>query len=162
VWQNAEGRLGNILLILRGSSVTKSVFDLCYRSSVKTSLTATKKGQQTRATFIEELKLKCADLGGTFEEPAVLLLDGHTSRLQRDVVHESARNNLYIIVEPSHTSMIHQSLDNGTNGYIQMEYERHYSAQLACQQGYASPVCFFAIHDHSLTIYPPLQDLLDC
>lgn len=136
MWQSAAGELGSVLIILRGSSVQRSVFDTCYSMDGYTSVTACDKGVQSNATFLNELKMKLRSLGGTREQPAILLLDGHKTRLQRDVVTEAAMANVYIVIEPSHTSMIHQSLDNGTNAYLEAEYKKYYTTMLMMNGAY--------------------------
>ena len=49
------------------------------------------------------------------DEPVLLVVDGHSSRSQADVMESFASNNVHVLVIPAHTSHILQPLDLGGN-----------------------------------------------
>jgi hypothetical protein len=53
---------------------------------------------------------------GLEDKPALLWVDGHSSRTNADVMTKLKANNVVVACIPSHTSHILQPLDNGVNG----------------------------------------------
>ena len=51
-------------------------------------------------------------------DPIILFLDGHSSRLSLPVIHFCAEHNIKLLILPAHTSSITQHLDRCSNGVL--------------------------------------------
>jgi DDE superfamily endonuclease len=93
------------------------------------SVTATERGFMEDATFLSELRRICP-LIGNGEQPAIMLLDGHGSRLQREAVRILAAHHIYCVIEPANSSMENQALDNGAMQAFNRAYRSLYTTEL--------------------------------
>jgi hypothetical protein len=83
------------------------------RSKVPNSkISATAKGYQTGSTLLETLKIWDRQLTERgVPKPVVWTTDGHSSRLNRDVLGWCRENEWIMFISPPHTTGIHQALD---------------------------------------------------
>ena len=100
--------------------------------------TATPNAVQTVSTLTELFKYVVESAGITRETPAVLKLDGHFSRLDRDFARLCIANNIYAIIEPSHTSTMFQEGDLGPNQAIHTSYQQQYTNHIEVYDGVLS------------------------
>jgi len=70
-------------------------------------------------------------MGATKEAPALLDLDGHVTRKQRDVIKLCRKYNVYCLIMPSHTSTLHQTLDRGAFAAFDAFHKRIYTTRYA-------------------------------
>jgi len=56
--------------------------------------------------------------------PKLLILDGHKSHINIDVLNEAKNNNIHIICLPPHTSHILQPLDLGVFKHVKTEWRK--------------------------------------
>lgn len=132
---NARGDLILATLIIRGESVSKEVAQDVVDSKLNIGISATENASVTDNAFFntlfDEEEGVVAELkehyGLSVANPAILILDGHSSRLTRKVVAALIKASIFAIVIPSHTSTIHQPCDNGVQKKIQDLYEGLYS-----------------------------------
>jgi len=127
LWIRGDGFLFSPQIIVNGSSVSSELLEA---SGNGARVTAQSNGYQTDDSFFEEMKAVLPLLGGTKESPILLFVDGHGSRLQRRVIELLKQNWVYCIISPSHTSMVHQPLDNGVNASFQVIYNQLYTAMM--------------------------------
>ena len=66
--------------------------------------------------------------GASYENPGVVYIDGHTSHVTKDFIELAAKHSIYVVVEPSHTSMLLQVADLGINLFIKEQFGREYNA----------------------------------
>jgi hypothetical protein len=91
----------------------------------------TQKGWMEKSTFtkimeetvIEEMK-RIRRTHGREEERILLLMDGHSSRMNRELWERFHRERIDVIVIPAHTSHILQPLDLGVNGEFKRALEQ--------------------------------------
>jgi len=128
-WIRANGEALPPLIIVDGQSVPadRALVDILTRTGA--SVTATENGFMDNAVFLAELRRFCGMLGNG-EEPAILLLDGHGSRLQREAVRILSEHHIYCVVEPSNSSTDNQALDNGAMVSFNEEYRSLYTTAL--------------------------------
>ena len=133
---NAAGELVLTTLIVRGESVSNdSLADMVAISGHMASdlgLSATKKGSTDDDVFFNTF----AGPGGLVDClerrklslfcPAIIILDGHASRLTENLARYLANHSIYAIIMPSHTSMIHQACDNGKMKLLETTFSRIY------------------------------------
>jgi hypothetical protein len=58
-------------------------------------------------------------------------MDGHISRINEQVIDLCRKYNTYFLLQPSHTSLTHQPLDNGINAILQKTYNKCYASNIA-------------------------------
>jgi hypothetical protein len=56
-----------------------------------------------------------------------MLLDGHGSRLQREVARVLAKHHVYCVLEPANSSTDNQALDNGDMAAFNNQYRSLYT-----------------------------------
>jgi DDE superfamily endonuclease len=120
-WVQANGDATPPLVILDGQG---SRWDTLVRSEAL--VTATERGFMEDATFLAELRRVCPLLGNG-EQPAIMLLDGHGSRLQREAVRILAAHHVYCVIEPATSSTENQALDNGAMQAFNRAYRSLYT-----------------------------------
>jgi DDE superfamily endonuclease len=132
-WIRANGEAMPPLLILNGKSVQVSaaLSNALRRSNA--SMTATERGFMEDAVFVEELRRACTLLGNG-EQPAIMLLDGHGSRLQRGVARVLAKHHVYCVLEPANSSTENQALDNGAMAAFNNQYRSLYTMWINLNQ----------------------------
>lgn len=97
-------------------------------------LTATVKGSQDDESFLNFLRdgvipaLKKRGLSPS--KPALLVLDGHSSRLTSGTVKLLLDNSIVGIIIPSHTSTIHQPADLNYQAVLQTTFEYNVRARV--------------------------------
>jgi DDE superfamily endonuclease len=128
-WVRANGDAMPPLVILDGQSLPAdaALRDTLVRSEA--SVTATERGFMEDATFLSELRRVCP-LIGNGEQPAIMLLDGHGSRLQREAVRILAAHHVYCVIEPANSSTENQALDNGAMQAFNRAYRSLYTTEL--------------------------------
>lgn len=58
----------------------------------------------------------------------MLFIDGHTSHVTKDFIEIAAKHSVYVVVEPSHTSILLQVADLGINIFIKEQFGKEYNA----------------------------------
>ncbi|MCW0216871.1 MAG: hypothetical protein OJI67_00990, partial [Prosthecobacter sp.] len=131
LYLNAAGKIVGWTLILRGMSVDAQLIPLAIR--YEGGITATPKGYQTDATLLNDIQrlISSHQIHPSRERPYLLLTDGHGSRLTSNLIRVLARNNIYCVIEPSHTSTFIQTLDQQAMGALQVCYEKHLAITIA-------------------------------
>jgi hypothetical protein len=117
------------LVILRGDSIESDIIDAIHKTNIE--VTATKKGSQTTETFVNNLKVILPLIGSSPNNPAIIEMDGHISRINEQVIEMCRKYHTYFVLQPSHTSITHQPLDNGINALLQQTYNACYSSNMA-------------------------------
>ncbi len=85
--------------------------DLCVSS--------TENAQQTEDSWVNFALEWLPRCGASFESPGIVFIDGHSSHVTREFIYLAARYGLYVVVEPSHTSILLQVADVGINPFYQ-------------------------------------------
>ena len=122
---DATGLIVGWTLILRGNSVDTMAIKLAINNGG--GITATPKGYQTDVTLINDVQrlISSRSINPSRARPYILLTDGHGSRLTSNLLRILARNHIYCIIEPSHTSTFTQTLDQQAMTRLQTTYEKH-------------------------------------
>lgn len=128
IYTSADGKILSYTIILRGIAITQKMKDIAERNGIL--LVSEKKGSQTDRTFPLDLEHMIRKLKPTREQPALLIVDGHCTRLTSSVRKLLMSNNVYGIVLPSHMTTILQALDNGVNALIEDGYKHEYTAKV--------------------------------
>jgi DDE superfamily endonuclease len=102
-WIRANGEALPPLVIVDGQSVAIDVALANALEKTNASVTATERGFMDDVSFLAELRRVCP-LIGNGEQPAIMLLDGHGSRLQREAARIFATHHIYCVLEPSNSS----------------------------------------------------------
>jgi hypothetical protein len=110
-------KLLGLTATVKGSQTDESFFSLLKHGVIPALLRAGCVGI-VRSTFRSD---RCARLSPT--NPAMLQLDGHSSRLTPAVAELLIAYNICAFIIPSHTSTIHQAADNGLQALTQRLYE---------------------------------------
>ena len=106
-----DGHLYDSHLIFKGEYIQRQMIpDRAKLPNSKVSATA--KGYQTGSTLLETLKFwDRAILARGIRKPVVWTTDGHSSRLNTDVLRWCRENEWIMYISPPHTTGIHQALD---------------------------------------------------
>lgn len=106
-----DGWLGAAHLIFKGEYIQRQMIP--DRSKVPNSkISATPKGYQTGSSLLETLKIWDRQLVARgVPKPVVWTTDGHSSRLNTDVLSWCRENGWIMYISPPHTTGIHQALD---------------------------------------------------
>lgn len=91
---------------------------------------ATENAQQT-----DEMWLQFADqwlplTGTAWDNPGLVFIDGHTAHVTRAFIDKCAQHGLYLVIEPSHTSLLLQVADVGVNRFVKTQYAKEYSSRV--------------------------------
>jgi hypothetical protein len=123
----ADGTLISFTLILRGVSVETNVAKAAMDAGG--AVTATPKGFQNDQTLLNDVSrlVEKKLIRPTRERPYILLTDGHGSRLTSSFIRLLARHYIYCVIEPSHTSVFTQPLDQQAMVQLQRAYEKELS-----------------------------------
>ena len=97
-------------------------------------IAASENAQQTDNLWIEFARIWLPICAATWENPGFVYVDGHSSHLTMIFIEFGAKNSVYVIVEPSHTSMVLQIADVGVNRFIKTKYAVEYTASM-CSYG---------------------------
>lgn len=140
---NAAGQLIDFMLVHRGQSLDGRAVGALYNAVTGTrvdedgeeeddfSLGSTANAQMTDELFLAYARKWLPKVGATREEPGIVVLDGHTTHVQEEFMRLAREHHIYVVVEPSHTSMFLQGPDNGINKFLKATYATSYTAQLA-------------------------------
>ena len=130
LYMTAEGLIVGWTLIMRGASVDAQVASRTL--SFSGAITATPKGYQTDITLLNDLQrmIDSRAITPTRDRPYFILADGHGSRLTSNLLRAFARNSIYCVIEPSHTSTFTQALDQEAMHCLQRTYEKHLSIRV--------------------------------
>lgn len=126
VWLRANGQMMPSQLLLR--AIDSDTLQLCHAAGW--SVKDVPKATQTDESFVAELGIKLPLIGANVFEPALLLTDGHGSRVQADVANLAHAHSVYIVIIPSHTSMTGDPLDRGQMSLIHKKYSKRYMAMV--------------------------------
>ena len=128
LYMTAEGIIVGWTLIMRGASVDAQVASRTL--SFSGGITATPKGYQTDITLLNDLQrmIDCRAISPTRNRPYFILAD--VSRLTSNLLRAFARNSIYCVIEPSHTSTFTQALDQEAMHCLQRTYEKHISIRV--------------------------------
>src|SRR3989338_7857026 len=123
LYLTAEGKIISYTLILRGLSVEASIAARILDAGG--AVTSTPKGYQTDQTLLNDIGrlLERNQIKPSRKRPFVLLTDGHGSRLTSALLRLLAQHHIYCVIEPAHTSMFAQPLDQNAMKYLQNAYE---------------------------------------
>ena len=124
VWIRATGEFLPPQLILRGEERDPGVLAFVIRNGMR--ITTTEKGCQTEVSFQNDMKVLLPLIGATREQPAILQIDGHISRLQRETLRLMAQYNIFCVILPSHCTHYLQTLDNCAMALFQTAYNRFF------------------------------------
>lgn len=116
------------LLLQRCQSV--SVDAATFSATNDLCIAATENAQQTDDMWLEFANVWLPLCGTSFKNPEFVYIDGHSSHVTRSFIQLAATHGLYVIIEPSHTSMILQVADVGINRLLKLQYSKEYTAIL--------------------------------
>ena len=122
----ANGSLISSMLLQRCQSLPVDIVK--FTSSNDICAGATENAQQTDETWLKFAEVWLPLCNGSCENPGVIYIDGHSCHITRAFIELAAEQNLYVIVEPSHTSVILQVPDVGISRFIKDQYAREYTA----------------------------------
>ena len=71
------------------------------------------------------------------EDPVLLVMDGHSSRSQADVMQKLRENDVHVLIIPAHTSHILQPLDRGVNKAFKAALNRYKNDFIIPEEGAA-------------------------
>ena len=128
LYMTAEGMIVGWTLIMRGASVDTQVASRTL--SFSGGISATPKRYQTDITLLNDLQrmIDCRAISPTRNRPYFILAD--VSRLTSNLLRAFARNSIYCVIEPSHTSTFTQALDQEAMHCLQRTYEKHLSIRV--------------------------------
>ena len=105
-----DGHLFDPHLIFKGEYVQRQMIP--DKSKLRAKVSATSKGYQTGTTLLETIQFWDKELKRrNVPKPVVWTTDGHSSRLNTDVLRWCRENGWIMYVSPPHTTGIHQALD---------------------------------------------------
>jgi hypothetical protein len=106
-----DGFLYGAHLIFKGEYIQRQMIP--DKSKVPNAkISATAKGYQTGSSLLETLKIWDRQLlARNIPKPVVWTTDGHSSRLNSDVLRWCRENGWIMYISPPHTTGIHQALD---------------------------------------------------
>jgi hypothetical protein len=128
----ASGHLLASQLILRGASIG---VDTLRKVSGNLLIHRHDNGVSSDKSWLEFAEMWMPKMQTSLENPGILVVDGHFSHLSRAFTRLAAKNNIYVICEPSNLSILLQTGDNGANAFIGFEYAREYSTMFALLNG---------------------------
>ncbi len=121
-----NGNLAASLLLQRCQSVPVDAAE--FTSSHGLCVPATENAQQSDQSWLEFAKVCLPRCEALFENPGFVFLDGHFSHVTRAFIELAAVHAIYVIVEPSHTSIRLQVADVGVNRFLKQTYEQECTA----------------------------------
>lgn len=106
-----------------------------FSSSHNFCIGVTENSQQT-----DDMGMKFAvnwlqECGTSYETPVFVCVDGNSSHVTRAFVELSVSYGLYVVVEPSHTSIILQVADLAVHRFLKDQYSRDYTSLLLSRFG---------------------------
>ncbi len=125
---SADGRVLASLLLQRCQSLPVDTVKLTASSDL--CVAATENAQQSDNSWVEFAKIWLPKCGCSFDNPGVVYIDGHTTHLTRAFIELAAKHSVYVVVEPSHTSMLLQVADVGVNRFLKRGYSQEYTASI--------------------------------
>lgn len=84
--------------------------------------------QQTDETWLDYAKVWLQLCNTSWERPGFVYIDGHSSHVTRAFIHIAEKHSVYVIVEPSHTSIVLQVADVGINRLLKEQHSREYTS----------------------------------
>ena len=123
-----DGSVSATLLLQRCQSLP--VDAVKFTSANDLCVAATENAQQSDDSWLSFAKIWLPRTNSSFADPGFVYIDGHSSHVTRAFIQAAAEHSIYVIVEPSHTSIILQVADVGINRFLKTKYEQEYTASL--------------------------------
>jgi len=134
---SANGNVIATLLLQRCQSVPVDVAKFVSMNNL--CISATENAQQSDVSWLNFAEVWLPLCGTTWENPGFVYIDGHSSHITRAFIHLAAKHAIYVVVEPSHTSIILQVADVGINRFLKTRYCQEYTASI-CASGVTGKV----------------------
>lgn len=128
---SGDGRVLACLLILRCLPLPVDAAKFTFSNGL--CVASTENAQQTEESWMNFARIWLPTLNTSFDNPGFVYVDGHTSHVMKEFIEQAADHALYVVVQPSHTSIVFQVADVGVNRFLKQHYEREYtSLMIAC------------------------------
>ena len=108
---SGDGRLISCLLIMHSLFLPVDAVKFTFSNGI--CVACTENAQQTDESWINFAWLSSIDT--SFHHPSFLHIDGHCTHATVDFIELAAEHCVYVIINPSHNSILFQGADVGVN-----------------------------------------------
>ena len=117
--------LASATIVLRAKSLDEGVLRLVAKHGF--SISATDNGLVNREIVAEAITDAASKMSVSKKSPGIVILDGHSTHLSRELIRAAAEAFLWPIILPSNLSTMLQVGDLGPNGRIEITYKQRYT-----------------------------------
>lgn len=108
-----------------------AIFDSGEFSALYNVIIAVKRNaQQSEVTWINFAPVWLPTCRETMENPGLIFIDSRTTHVMSQLIAECIGYSLYVIVDPSQTSMILQVTDLVVNRFLKTRFVKEYTASM--------------------------------